>query len=91
MFILLRKCRNNKDIYLECDNAKQIWYETENWMKTIHDCHFKIADIEKILGTHDNDEVKHLIIISIKDEIYTKRKTGRKMELNNVNRFLLKN
>ena len=49
-----------------------------------------LADIETIFSTHDNDQVKHLMIISVKDEIYTKRKTDRKMELNNVKRFLLK-
>ena len=78
---------------MECDNVKQSWYETENWIKTINDCHFKIADIEKIVGTLDNDQVKHLIVIviSVKNEIYTKRRTGRKMIINNVKSFLLKN
>ena len=40
--------------------------------KIIHDCHFKIADIERIFGSQCNDQIKHFIIISVKDEMYTK-------------------
>ena len=88
-------CKDNIEtidhIYLDCKNVKQLWYETENWIKTIHDCHFKLADVMKIFGTQDKDQIKHLILISMKDELYAKRKTGKKMELGNFKKYLLKN
>ena len=88
-------CKDNIEtidhIYLDCKNVKQLWYETENWIKTIHGCHFKLADVMKIFGTQDKDQIKHLILISGKDELYAKRKTGKKMELGNFKKYLLKN
>ena len=47
----------------------------------IYDSHFKIADIEKIFGDIDNNQVKrvHVIILNVRDVIYHKRKTGSKV------------
>ena len=78
-------------VYLECPNAINIWLETENWVKSLHYPHFKISDIEEIFGEKYNNLMKHLIITSIKDVIYCKRKTGDNMQLSDVKRMLIKN
>ena len=45
---------------------------------------FKISDTEKIFGEKYNNHFKHIIIISIKDMIYQKRKKGDKTYLKDV-------
>ena len=78
-------------IYLECPNAIDIWQKTENWVKSLHYPHFKISEIEKIFGEKYNNLMKQLIITSVKDVIYCKRKTGDIMQLSDVKRMLCKN
>ena len=46
---------------------------------------------QKIFGEKSNYHFKHIIIISIKDVIYQKRKKGDKMYLQDVKRSILKN
>ena len=46
--------------------------ETESWVRSIYDHHFEIADVEKISGSHDNGQIKQLVIVSVKDMIYFK-------------------
>ena len=60
--------------YIECENVKGLWKATENKVRLIYDSHFKIADIEKIFGDIDNDQVKQVIIICVRDVIYHKKK-----------------
>ena len=50
----------------------------------IYDAHFKISDIEKIFGENNNSPVTQLIILSVKDVIYLKRKTGKRMTLGDL-------
>ena len=78
-------------IYLECPNAINIWYEVENWIRSIQYPHFKISDTEKIFGEKYNNQLKQLVITSTKDIIYFKRKTGDSVYLNDVKRALVKN
>ena len=78
-------------IYLECPNVIRIWQDTENWVKSLNYPHFKISDTEKIFGEKYNYQLKHLIIISIKDVIYQKRKQGNTMLLFDVKRRIVKN
>ena len=78
-------------IYLECVNAIQLWSKTENWIKNLGYHHFKISDIEKIFGEKHNDLLKHTVVLSIKDVIYQKRKTGKKFFLADVKRAFQKN
>ena len=53
-----------ENIYIECDNAKNMRKVTEDWVRMIYDAHFKISDIEKIFGENTNSPVKQLIIFS---------------------------
>ena len=76
---------------MECPNAIHLWQETEIWVKSLHYPHFKISDTEKIFGEKYNNHFKHIIIISIKDVIYQKRKKGDKMYLPDYRRLILKN
>ena len=62
--------------YVECENVKGLWKATENWVRLFYVSHFEIADIEKIFGDIENDQVKQVIILSVRDVIYHKRKTG---------------
>ena len=55
-------------------------------VRLIHDSHFKIADIEKIFGAIDNNQVKLVIILNVRDVIYHKGKTGSKMTLGDLKR-----
>ena len=57
----------------------------------IYDTHFTISDIEKIFGDKNNSQVKQLIILSVNDVIYLKRKTGKRMTLGDLKRCLQKN
>ena len=78
-------------VYIDCPNVISLWHNTENWVKTMFSPHFKIADIEKNFGEKNNNQLKHLIITSIKDVIYAKRKQGNKMLLLDVKRSIVKN
>ena len=78
-------------VYIECPNVIRLWQDTENWVKTLNFPHFKISDTEKIFGEKFNDHLKHLIITSIKDVIYQKRKHGNTMLLFDVKRTIVKN
>ena len=77
-------------IYVECPNSVRLWHDTENWVKGLNYPHFKISDNEKIFGEKHNDKLKHIIILSIKDVIYQKRKIGNIMYLSDVKRQILK-
>ena len=68
-----------------------LWFNTENWVKSLNFPHFKISENEKIFGEKHNDHLKHIIVISIKDVIYQKRKLGNNMQLADVKRQVLKN
>ena len=78
-------------IYLQCPNSVNLWNETIKWVRNIQDRHFIISDHEKIFGTTDNIHVTNLLIISVKDVIYQKRKEGKTMSIIDVKRSLLKN
>ena len=49
--------------------------ETKNWFSRIYSTHFEISDIEKTFGEYKNSQ--H-IILSVKDVIHLKGKTGGK-------------
>ena len=68
-------------LYIEYENVKGLRKATEDWVRLFYDSHFEISDIEKNFGDKDNNQVKQLIILSVRDVIYCKRKTGRKMTL----------
>ena len=78
-------------IYLECPNVIRLWQDTENWVKSLNYPHFKISDTEKFFGEKYNYQLKQLIITSIKDVIYQKRKQGNTMLLFDVKRRIVKN
>ena len=50
-----------------------------------------ISEQEKIFGCFNNKQICDLIIISVKDVIYQKRKTGTEMTIIDVKKCLLKN
>ena len=50
-----------------------------------------ISDHEKIFGCSTNNTITHLLITSVKDVIYQKRKQGKEMAIADVKRCLLKN
>ena len=87
-------CNNLETIehmYIECDNVVQLWRNTEIWVRQLYNPQFKISDIEKCFGEKCNKYVKHVIIISVKDVIYQKRKSGNQMLLPDVKKSLLRN
>ena len=77
--------------YLECRNSSNLWSNTVSWVREIHDPHFMISDIEKMVGSTINNHIVNLITISVKDVIYQKRKTGNIMNVTDVKMCLLKN
>ena len=77
--------------YLECRNSSSLWPYTITWVRRIHDPHFIVSDIDKIFGFSSNNQIVNLLIISVKDVIYQKRKTGNEMCITDVKRCLLKN
>ena len=77
--------------YLECRNSSRLWINIVSWVRDIHDPHFIISDIEKFFGSSSNNQIVNLIIISVKDVIYQKRKNGNVMDVTNVKMCLLKN
>ena len=78
-------------IYLQCPNSIKLWTETITWVRSIYDRHFIISDQEFFFGTSEKFQVTNLIIISVKDVIYQKRKEGKTMSSIDVKRCLLKN
>ena len=76
-------------IYIQCENTRQIWNDTEKWVREIYDSHFRISDIEKNFGCMENNQITQLIIITVKDVIHQKRKRGE-MTICDVKRSLLK-
>ena len=52
-------------IYLQFKNAKIIWNDTQKWIREIYNSHFKISDIEKVFGCMENNQITHLIIITM--------------------------
>ena len=64
-------------IYSFCRNSTKLWNETISWVRNISDHHFITSDHEKIFGCSTNNQITHLIIISVKDVIYQKRKNGK--------------
>ena len=76
--------------YIECENVKGLWKATEDCVRLIDDSDFKISDIDKIFGDQGNNQVKQLIILSVRDVIHFKRKTGRKIALGDLKRCLQK-
>ena len=59
------------------------------WVRSIYDHHYIISDHEKIIGCSTSNQVTHLIIISVKDVIYQKRKKGKRMMILDVRKCLL--
>ena len=57
----------------------------------IYDAHFKILDIAKIFRENNNSPIRQLVILSVKDVIHLKRKTGKRMTLSDLKRCLQKN
>ena len=78
-------------IYLLCVNTADLWRETTAWIRKIYDHHFIISDHEKIFGSPLDDQITNLVIFSVKDVIYQKRKTGSQMAILDVKRCFLKN
>ena len=78
-------------IYIFCNNTIRIWNETISWVRNIYDPHFTISDQEKIFGYSSTDPIGQIIVISVKDVIYQKRKSGTRMMMADVKRCLLKN
>ena len=78
-------------IYLDCSNALNLWKDTTKWVRSIYDNHFIISDNEKIFGGAKKSSVTNVLITSVKDVIYHKRKTGSKMCITDVKRCLLRN
>ena len=64
---------------------------TQDWVRLICDAHFKISDIEKIFGADNNSPVKQLIILGVKDVIYSKGKIGKRITLGDLKRCLQRN
>ena len=63
--------------YIKCENIKKLGKVIEDWVKSIYDSHFKKSDIEGKFGDKDY-QIKQLIILSVRDVIYSKRNTGKK-------------
>ena len=78
-------------IYISCNNTARIWNETISWVRDLYDPHFIISDQEKIFGCTSKDPICQTLIISVKDVIYQKRKSGTRLEMVDVKRSLLKN
>ena len=78
-------------IYLQCRNSIKIWFDTVSWVRSIYDPQFTISDHEKIFGGITNNQVLNVLILSVKDVIYQKRKVGKEFTLSEVKKCLLKN
>ena len=59
------------------------------WVRNIYDHHFIISDHEKICGCSTSNQIPHLIITSVKDVIYQKRKQGKEMMISDVKKKCL--
>ena len=60
----------------ECEDVRNLWKQTEDWVRSIYHCLFKIADIEKIFGENNNSQIKEISTITVKEVIYLKIKKG---------------
>ena len=78
-------------IYISCANSANLWQDTLTWVRNIYDHQFIISDQEKIFGCSHGNQVANIIITSVKDVIYQKRKEGKNMQITDVKRCLLKN
>ena len=78
-------------IYISCNNTVRIWNETISWERNVYDPHFIISDQENFSGCTSKDQICQILIISVKDVIYQKRKSGTRMVITDVKRSLLKN
>ena len=58
------------------------------WVRILHYPHYKISDTEKGFGEKNNYHGKYIIVISIKDVNYQKRKKGDRMCLSDVKRAI---
>ena len=77
--------------YLYCVNSSKLWQDTITWVRNIHNHHFIISEQEKDFGSHQKDKLTDMIIISVKDVIYQKRKEGKEMGITDVKQCLQKN
>ena len=77
--------------YLYCVNSSKLWHDTITWVRNIHNHHFIISEQEKNFGSHQKNKVTDMIIISVKDVIYQKRKEGKEMVITDVKQCLQKN
>ena len=88
-------CRNVVEtiehVYLTCPNSTKLWHDTIVWVRNIYDQHFMISDQESFFGSIQKNQIANLIISSVKDVIYQKRKEGKEMLIVDVKRCLLKN
>ena len=50
---------------------------SEDWVRTIYKCHFKIAYVEKNFGAHANNQAKQIILVSVRGVVYFQRRTGQ--------------
>ena len=77
--------------YLYCANSSKLWLDTITWVRNIYSHHFIISEQEKNFGSHQKDKVTDMIIMSVKDVIYQKRKEGKEMVITDVKQCLQKN
>ena len=68
----------------------KLWNDTITWVRNIHDVHFIISDYENLFGCSTDNQVSQLLIISVKDVVYQKRKQGKEMTIADVKGCLLK-
>ena len=57
---------------------------TEDLVRMIYDAHFKISDIEKIMGTGSPDDIIDKTILATKKVIYRNRQSGKPYSLNEI-------
>ena len=73
----------NIDCYIEVltitSHWINLWKITAEWVKGFCDCHFNIADLKKISCETSDEQIRQLIVISVK-EIIKKGKRSKKLE-----------
>ena len=76
-------CRDHLEtiehIYISCANTVRIWNDVVIWVRNIYDPHFIISDQEKFFDCSSKDQICQILITSVKDVIYQKRKSGTRM------------
>ena len=72
-------------------NVKRPLKDTTSWVRNIYDQYLMMSDHEKIFGCSTYNQITHLLITSVKDVIYQKRKQGKEMTIADVKRCVLKN